>query len=58
MFVVRVSDETGSIQLRFFYFNKSQMKIFHWKSVRCFGEIRNNNQIKEIVHPECNFFDQ
>ena len=22
------------------------------------NEIRNNNQIKEIVHPECHFFDQ
>ena len=59
MFVVRVSDGTGSIQLRFFYFNKSQMKNFSiGKSIRCFGEIRNNNQIKEIVHPECIFFDQ
>ena len=58
MFVVRVSDETGSIQLRFFYFNKSQMTNFSLgRPVRCFGEIRNNNQMKEIVHPECNFFD-
>ena len=59
MFVVRISDETGSIQLRFFYFNKSQMTNFSvGKSIRCFGEIRCNNQVKEIVHPECNFFDQ
>ena len=59
MFVVRVSDETGSIQLRFFYFNKSQMTNFSLgRPVRCFGEIRNNNQMKEIVHPECNFFDR
>ena len=49
MFVVRISDETGSIQLRFFYFNKSQMTNFSvGKSIRCFGEIRCNNQVKEI----------
>ena len=58
MFVVRISDETGSIQLRFFYFNKSQMENFTiGKHVRCFGELRVANKIKEIVHPECQFFD-
>tara|TARA_B100001996_G_scaffold17281_2_gene14246 strand:+ start:1328 stop:3391 length:2064 start_codon:yes stop_codon:yes gene_type:complete len=58
IFVVRISDETGSIQLRFFYFNKSQMENFViGKHVRCFGELRIANRIKEMVHPECKFFD-
>ena len=58
MFVVRLSDKTGSIQLRFFYFNKSQVENFIiGRHVRCFGELRVANKIKEIVHPECQFFD-
>ena len=58
MFVVRISDETASIQLRFFYFNKSQIKNFTiGKNVRCFGELRLANNVKEVVHPECQFFE-
>ena len=57
MFVVRVSDDTGFIQLRFFYFNKSQMANFsEGRLIRCFGELRFSNKIKEMVHPECQFF--
>ena len=59
MFVVRISDETGSIQLRFFYFNKSQMSNFSvGKNVRCFGELRVASNTKEVVHPECLFYDK
>ena len=59
MFVVRISDETGSIQLRFFYFNKSQMSNFSvGKNVRCFGELRAASNTKEVVHPECLFYDK
>ena len=59
MFVVRVSDDTGFMQLRFFYFNKSQMANFsEGRSIRCFGELRFANKIKEMVHPECQFFSQ
>ena len=59
MFVVRVSDDTGFIQLRFFYFNKSQMANFsEGRSIRCFGELRFSNKIKEMIHPECQFFSQ
>ena len=59
MFVVRVSDDTGFMQLRFFYFNKSQMANFsEGRSIRCFGELRFSNKIKEMIHPECQFFSQ
>ena len=57
MLVVRVSDKTGFVRLRFFYFNKSQIENFKIGSnVRCYGEIRLSNKVKEIVHPECQFF--
>ena len=57
MLVVRVSDKTGFVRLRFFYFNKSQIENFAIGSnVRCYGEIRVSNKVKEIVHPECQFF--
>jgi len=59
MFVVRISDFTGSIQLRFFYFNKSQMNNFSiGKSVRCYGEARITKTTKEFIHPECQFFSK
>ena len=58
MFLVRISDETGFIQLRFFYFNKSQMKNFSvGKKIRCYGELREVNNVKEMIHPECEFFE-
>lgn len=59
MFLVRLSDSSGFIQLRFFYFNKSQMKNFsEGKTVRCYGELRLANKVKEMIHPECEFIDQ
>ena len=58
MFLVRISDETGFIQLRFFYFNKSQMKNFSvGKKIRCYCELREVNNVKEMIHPECEFFE-
>ncbi len=59
MFLVRLSDSSGFIQLRFFYFNKSQMRNFsEGKTVRCYGELRLANKVKEMIHPECEFIDQ
>jgi len=59
MFLVRLSDSSGFIQLRFFYFNKSQMQNFsEGKIVRCYGELRLANKVKEMIHPECEFIDQ
>ena len=58
MFVVRISDETASIQLRFFILIKVKLKILLLeKNVRCFGELRLANNVKEVVHPECQFFE-
>ena len=41
MFLVRLSDSSGFIQLRFFYFNKSQIRNFsEGQKVRCYGLLR------------------
>lgn len=59
MHIVRISDGTETIQLRFFYFNKNQIKKFEiGASIRCYGDVRNINNIKEIIHPEYQFFDK
>ena len=48
-----LSDGTGSIVLRFFYFNTSQQKnLAAGQRVRCFGEIRHGANSLEITHPE------
>lgn len=51
--VVRISDGTGNLTLRLFYFNRSQEKAFKkglW--VRCFGEARRGLKGLEMIHPE------
>lgn len=55
-----VSDGTGSVLLRFFYFNTSQQaSLTRGVRVRCFGEARYNNHHIEMVHPEYRrIFDQ
>ena len=59
MFLVKISDATGFIQLRFFYFNKSQMKNFSLgRKIRIYGELRLANKVKEMIHPECDFIDE
>lgn len=53
MMLVRISDGTGSILLRFFHFSASQQKQFsNGAQVRCFGEVRDGQTMREIVHPE------
>ena len=53
MLLVRVDDGTGSVLLRFFYFNTSQRdKLAPGVSIRCFGEIRKGIKGPEMVHPE------
>ena len=48
-----LSDGTGRIVLRFFYFNTSQQKgLVAGKRVRCFGEVRHGANSLEITHPE------
>lgn len=51
--VVRISDGTGNLSIRLFYFNRSQEKSFkrgQW--VRCFGEVRRGAKGYEMIHPE------
>ena len=49
----RISDGTGAIVLRFFYFSKSQEKgLQRGLSVRCYGQVRFGQNSLEMVHPE------
>ncbi|MCL4159699.1 UNVERIFIED_CONTAM: hypothetical protein GTU68_031712 [Idotea baltica] len=51
--LVRVSDGTGSLTIRLFYFSRAQEKAFKrglW--VRCFGEARRGAKGLEMIHPE------
>jgi ATP-dependent DNA helicase RecG len=49
----RISDGTGSLMLRFFYFSSQQQNgLARGTRVRCFGEVRRGNGGLEIVHPE------
>src|SRR3990172_7504309 len=49
----RLSDGTGSLQLRFFYFSKQQQaKLTRDALVRCWGTARRSGGILEMVHPE------
>ncbi|PCJ46230.1 MAG: ATP-dependent DNA helicase RecG [Moraxellaceae bacterium] len=53
MLVCRLTDGSGSIQLRFFHFSAAQKNaLTNGATVRCFGEIRFNANGREIVHPE------
>lgn len=53
MLVCRISDGTGSIDLRFFNFYPNQQKqLCRGARVRCFSEIRRGRQRLEMIHPE------
>ena len=48
-----IADGTGSVLLRFFYFNSNQQaNLSNGVRVRCYGEARFNNHRIEMVHPE------
>ena len=52
----RMSDKTGSVTLRFFYFSAAQQANFaRGRKLRCFGEVRFGPIGLEMVHPECVF---
>lgn len=54
-----LSDGTGGIILRFFYFNASQqLNLEAGKRVRCFGEVRHGANTLEITHPECQYLQE
>ena len=51
--LVKITDGTGSLVLRFFHFNaKQQQWLVKGRSVRCFGEARPGSVGLEMVHPE------
>ncbi|MCU7853251.1 MAG: ATP-dependent DNA helicase RecG [Candidatus Thiodiazotropha sp. (ex Monitilora ramsayi)] len=51
--LVRLSDGTGGIILRFFYFSNAQREaLARGVRLRCFGEVRNGPNSLEMVHPE------
>lgn len=51
--LVRVSDGTGSLLLKFFHFNKAQQQGFARGSrLRIYGEVRRGPAMFEMVHPE------
>ena len=55
-----VADGTGSVLLRFFYFNATQQaNLVKGVRLRCYGEARNGFHQVEMVHPEYRrLFDQ
>ena len=51
--LIRISDGTGRLTIRMFYFNRAQEKSFQrglW--VKCFGEVRPGAKGFEMIHPE------
>ncbi len=51
--LVRLSDGTGFLTLRFFYFSGAQQQqLQRGARLRCFGEVRRGPVGLEIVHPE------
>ncbi len=53
MLLSRISDGTGCLTLRFFYFNNSQKdRLAKGRRFRCFGEVRPGPATLEMIHPE------
>jgi len=53
MLLVRISDGSASITLRFFHFSAAQVKgLAVGNRIRCFGEIRAGKYGPEMMHPE------
>ena len=53
MLVVRLSDGTGTVTLRFFHFSAAQKNNLEvGTTIRCFGEVRAGKYGLEIMHPE------
>ena len=51
--LVRISDGTGSITLRFFHFSKAQKSnLSRGVEIRCYGEVRAGPAGLEMIHPE------
>lgn len=51
--LVRISDGSGQLTLRFFHFSRHQQAQFQvGASIVCFGEVRRGQSGFEIIHPE------
>ena len=51
--VVRISDGTGFLSLRFFHFSKTQQQsLSTGQFIQCYGEVRRTINGLEIAHPE------
>jgi ATP-dependent DNA helicase RecG len=56
--LLRLSDGTGFLTLRFFHFSAAQQqKLTRGARLRCFGEVRRGRHGPEIVHPEYRMAD-
>ena len=56
--LVRISDGSGAMTLRFFHFNAAQKAGFErGRSIRCYGEARNGAATIEMIHPEYQLLD-
>jgi ATP-dependent DNA helicase RecG len=56
--LVRISDGTGALTLRFFNFNKSRQAGFtRGAGIRCYGEVRPGQVTLEMIHPEYTLVD-
>lgn len=54
----QLTDQTGTIVLRFFHFNQYQVKSFEqYPTIKVFGEIRFANQQLSMTHPEYQLLD-
>ena len=57
--LTRLSDGTGTITLRFFYFNAAQQSaLSRGVKLRCFGEVRSGASTLEMIHPEYRRVDE
>ena len=58
MLIVRVSDGSATLTLRFFHFTAAQKNNLEvGKSIRCFGEVKAGKFGFEIMHPEYKLVD-
>ena len=53
-----IEDKTGLLKLRFFHFNKQQVKLLNeHPQIRAFGEVREFANSFEMIHPEYQLLD-
>ncbi len=56
--LVRISDGSGALTLRFFHFSRQQQALFSaGREILCYGEVRRGQTTLEMVHPEYQFIE-